>query len=113
SGFMDGVTKCLINLFSKQVKSAMIRMAIKFVCRLVCYLILYCHSPNILNTGVLTTLLLMDVFELEVDEGLDKLAHALIEGDFKGLGKFLKKRTGRDCDDFEPGDDHRPIFRAE
>lgn len=113
SGFMDGVTKCLINLFSKQVKSVMVRMAIKFVCRLVCYLILYCHSPNILNTGVLTTLLLMDVFELEVDEGLDKLAHALIEGDFKGLGKFLKKRTGRDCDDFEPGDDHRPIFRAE
>nr|YP_009055008.1 2B [Chicken picornavirus 2] len=109
---MGSITSVIVSLFSKQIKTAVVRLAIKFVLRLVCYLVLYCHSPNLINTAMLSALLVMDVFDNELDEAISKFAQLCIKGDFKGLGRWVKGKVGSDCQDFDCPE-NRPIFNSE
>nr|YP_009508924.1 2B [Turkey avisivirus] len=95
------VTKVMMTLFSKQVKTIVVKMVIKFFCRLCCYLVLYCHSPNLVNTAMLTILLTLDVFDTEIDEISGKVAKALVSGDFKAAGRAMMEAADRKCEDFK------------
>ncbi|AGH06056.1 polyprotein [Turkey avisivirus] len=99
--FMQCVTKVMMTLFSKQVKTIVVKMVIKFFCRLCCYLVLYCHSPNLVNTAMLTILLTLDVFDTEIDEISGKVAKALVSGDFKAAGRAMMEAADRKCEDFK------------
>lgn len=78
---------------------------VKFLClgviRLVCYLIMYCHAPNLLTTLSLGTLIFMDIKACDViSSDTAALLKSLVEGDVRGLVTNIAERL-QDVDDKE------------
>nr|QKE55038.1 MAG: polyprotein [Picornaviridae sp.] len=75
-----------------------VRTTVKTVCRIICYLIMYCHSPNLLTTGTLAALIAMDCTNTELDEQTKKIVSALLDGRFRDFCREMCKTAGEDLD---------------
>nr|BDU46988.1 polyprotein [Parechovirus sp.] len=74
------------NTLAETLNNDLVKFIIKILVRLLCYIVLYCHAPNMLTTVCLGTLLVMDITTCEIlSSGTKALFNALVEGDVKSL----------------------------
>lgn len=72
--------------FMQKFESDIVSFVCKGIVRLTCYLILYCHSPNLLTTFALGTLVFMDLKATAmISPESEALLKCLVEGDIHGL----------------------------
>nr|QKE55046.1 MAG: polyprotein [Picornaviridae sp.] len=95
--FLTKITTLVYGGFQTYV----VKIVVKTVIRLICYLIMYCHCPNLLTTGVLVTLVTLDCVNTELDPSVKKLVEAIVQGDFKLIAKHVAKEAGVD-ETFQP-----------
>lgn len=74
------------NAMAETFNNDLVKFIIKILIRLLCYIVLYCHAPNLLTTMCLGTLLVMDITTCEVLSASTKaLFQSLMDGDVKSL----------------------------
>ncbi|AQW45177.1 polyprotein [parechovirus E1] len=74
------------NTLMETFNNDLVKFIIKVLVRLLCYIVLYCHAPNMLTTMCLGTLLVMDITACEVLSSSSRaLFQALVDGDIKKL----------------------------
>lgn len=74
------------NTLMETFNNDLVKFIIKVLVRLLCYIVLYCHAPNMLTTMCLGTLLVMDITTCEVLSSSSRaLFQALVDGDVKKL----------------------------
>nr|WPV63312.1 MAG: polyprotein [Jingmen bat picornavirus 5] len=95
--------------FTQTLESDLVRFLCLGVIRLVCYLIMYCHAPNLLTTLSLGTLIFMDIKACDViSSDTASLLKTLVEGDVHGLITNIAERLQ------DVGDkDHGTTMKAE
>nr|QKE55037.1 MAG: polyprotein [Picornaviridae sp.] len=104
SGFGDSILQFLTKITTLVYggfQTYVVKIVVKTVIRLICYLIMYCHCPNLLTTGVLVTLVTLDCINTELDPAVKHLVEAIIQGDFKVIAQHLAKEVGSD-EEFNP-----------
>ncbi|AUW34305.1 polyprotein [grusopivirus A1] len=79
---VQGMMTKLTDLIFGNLENQIVKLVIRAVVRILCYLILYIHSPNLMTTGVLAALLVLDATSITVDDPLKVMTKALINGDF-------------------------------
>nr|WPD49028.1 MAG: polyprotein [Grusopivirus sp.] len=79
---VQGMMTKLTDLIFGNLENQIVKLVIRAVVRILCYLILYIHSPNLMTTGVLAALLILDATSITVDDPLKVMTKALINGDF-------------------------------
>nr|QKE55022.1 MAG: polyprotein [Picornaviridae sp.] len=84
-GLLSKISTMVFGSFENEA----VRIVIRTVIRIICYLILYIHSPNLLTTGVLAALLVMDATSVQMDKGVKDMCQALIEGDFHAFCDYF------------------------
>nr|AMR08591.1 polyprotein [parechovirus A1] len=68
----------------------LVKFIVKILVRILCYMVLYCHKPNILTTACLSTLLIMDVTSSSVlSPSCKALMQCLMDGDVKKLAEVV------------------------
>nr|UYI58764.1 polyprotein [Scotophilus kuhlii parechovirus] len=87
------VQKCMSyfsNIFTQTFASDVVRVIVKAAVRLLCYVVMYCHSPNMLTTVCLGTLIIMDVTESgPLSDDTRGVLKSLVEGDIKGFAEAV------------------------
>nr|UYI58755.1 polyprotein [Scotophilus kuhlii parechovirus] len=87
------VQKCMSyfsNIFTQTFASDVVKVIVKAAVRLLCYVIMYCHSPNMLTTVCLGTLIIMDVTESgPLSDDTRGVLKSLVEGDIKGFAEAV------------------------
>ncbi|BAV53294.1 polyprotein [Ljunganvirus 5] len=74
------------NTMCETFNNDLVKFIIKILVRLLCYIVLYCHAPNMLTTMCLGTLLVLDITTCEILSANTKaLFQALMDGDVKSL----------------------------
>ncbi|ATY47697.1 polyprotein [Ljunganvirus 6] len=74
------------NTMCETFNNDLVKFIIKVLVRLLCYIVLYCHAPNMLTTMCLGTLLVLDITTCELLSANTKaLFQALVDGDVKSL----------------------------
>ncbi len=74
------------NTMCETFNNDLVKFIIKILVRLLCYIVLYCHAPNMLTTMCLGTLLVLDITTCEILSANTKaLFQALVDGDVKSL----------------------------
>ncbi|QCF41176.1 polyprotein [grusopivirus C1] len=79
---IQGLMTKLTDLIFGNLENQIVKLVVRAVVRILCYLILYIHSPNLMTTGVLAALLVLDATSISVDDPLKVMTKALINGDF-------------------------------
>nr|ACZ97572.1 polyprotein [Human parechovirus 6] len=78
----------------------LVKFIIKILVRILCYMVLYCHKPNILTTACLSTLLIMDVTSSSVlSPSCKALMQCLMDGDVKKLAEVVAESMSNTDDD--------------
>ncbi|AMB21237.2 polyprotein [Human parechovirus 17] len=78
----------------------LVKFVIKILVRILCYMVLYCHKPNILTTACLSTLLIMDVTSSSVlSPSCKALMQCLMDGDVKKLAEIVAESMSNTDDD--------------
>nr|QUS52569.1 polyprotein [Mute swan feces associated avihepatovirus] len=93
-GLFSKVISGICGNFFKNLECTIIKIVIRTVCRILCYLILYCHSPNLLTTGVIVALISMDLMSIEVDDNVKYACESLANGDFNRFCSDIIDLTG-------------------
>ncbi|QQP18674.1 polyprotein [French Guiana picornavirus] len=89
----------MINLITGGFENLIVRTTVKTLGRLLCYIVLYAHSPNMFTTGILATLLCLDYMHTELDETTKHVVQCLVEGKFTKLCEYLAKQSKVDMDE--------------
>uniref|UniRef100_A0AAU7E2L1 Genome polyprotein n=1 Tax=Rousettus bat picornavirus TaxID=3141905 RepID=A0AAU7E2L1_9VIRU len=94
---LESIVSRAMNWFSSTFMQSFENDIVSFVCkgivRLTCYLILYCHSPNLLTTFALGTLIFMDLKATSIFSAeSEALLKCLVEGDIHGLVSGIVER---------------------
>nr|QCY50214.1 polyprotein [Parechovirus A] len=78
----------------------LVKFIVKVVVRILCYMVLYCHKPNILTTACLSTLLIMDVTSSSVlSPSCKALMQCLMDGDVKKLAEVVAESMSNTDDE--------------
>lgn len=78
----------------------LVKFIVKILVRILCYMVLYCHKPNILTTACLSTLLIMDVTSSSVlSPSCKALMQCLMDGDVKKLAEVVAESMSNTDDD--------------
>nr|UPN49303.1 polyprotein [Parechovirus A] len=78
----------------------LVKFIIKILVRILCYMVLYCHKPNILTTACLSTLLIMDVTSSSVlSPSCKALMQCLMDGDVKKLAEVVAESMSNTDDE--------------
>ncbi|AAB23363.1 polyprotein [parechovirus A1] len=78
----------------------LVKFIVKILVRILCYMVLYCHKPNILTTACLSTLLIMDVTSSSVlSPSCKALMQCLMDGDVKKLAEIVAESMSNTDDD--------------
>nr|WPV63348.1 MAG: polyprotein [Wenzhou bat picornavirus 1] len=90
------VQKCMSyfsDLFTQTFASDIIKVIVKAVVRLMCYVVMYCHSPNILTSICLGTLIIMDVTSAgPLSSDSQAILKSLLEGDIRGFCEAIVEK---------------------
>nr|QGX86324.1 polyprotein [Human parechovirus 3] len=78
----------------------LVKFIVKILVRILCYMVLYCHKPNILTTACLSTLLIMDVTSSSVlSPSCKALMQCLMDGDVKKLAEVVAESMSNTDDE--------------
>nr|QUJ24299.1 polyprotein [Parechovirus A] len=78
----------------------LVKFIVKILVRILCYMVLYCHKPNILTTACLSTLLIMDVTSSSVlSPSCKALMQCLMDGDVKKLADVVAESMSNTDDE--------------
>lgn len=78
----------------------LVKFVVKILVRILCYMVLYCHKPNILTTACLSTLLIMDVTSSSVlSPSCKALMQCLMDGDVKKLAEVVAESMSNTDDE--------------
>lgn len=90
------VQKCMTyfsDLFTQTFASDIIKIIVKAVVRLMCYVVMYCHSPNVLTSICLGTLIIMDVTSAgPLSSDSQAILKSLLEGDIRGFCEAIVEK---------------------
>nr|YP_009104393.1 2B protein [Crohivirus A] len=102
-------TSWFSSMFTNVMEADLVKFVAMCVARLTCYLCLYAHAPNLLNTVALGALIFMDVKTIGVVSSDAKaLLSCLVEGDVKGLCTAIaEKMDGMSDTDEERAEEMR------
>nr|WLK83186.1 polyprotein [Duck picornavirus] len=93
SGILSSLLTKMTDLIFGSLECQVLMFVIKAVVRILCYLVLYAHAPNLMTTACLATLLIMDVNSGSSQPGLKALCSALVEGDFRTFCELLLEKA--------------------
>nr|QKE55053.1 MAG: polyprotein [Picornaviridae sp.] len=72
----------LSDLIFGNLEETILKLVIRVIVRILCYLVLYMSNPTVVNTGIVGTLVLLDLTSISVDDPLKVMSRALVNGDF-------------------------------
>ncbi|AVM87411.1 polyprotein [Yili teratoscincus roborowskii picornavirus 2] len=75
------------------IEHTLVKTILMFLARILCYLIMYCHCPNILTTMSFGVLLMMDIKATHILDGETAgLLKSLLDGDMKKLCEIIVEK---------------------
>nr|UUU46282.1 polyprotein [Bat parechovirus] len=90
------VQKCMSyfsSVFTETFASDISRIIVKCVVRLLCYIVMYCHSPNLLTSICLGTLVIMDVTSAgPISSDTQAILKSLFEGDIRKFAECVVEK---------------------
>nr|WPA70757.1 MAG: polyprotein [Chalinolobus tuberculatus picornavirus] len=90
------------SVFTEALASDIIRIIVKFLVRLLCYVTMYCHAPNMLTSVCLGTLLVMDVMDSkQLSSGTVAMFKSLLEGDVRSFAENVVEHIQYDTSEEE------------
>nr|UUU46283.1 polyprotein [Bat parechovirus] len=96
SAMCQMVQKCMAyfsDLFTQTFASDIIKIIVKAIIRLMCYVVMYCHSPNVLTSICLGTLIIMDVTSAgPLSSDSQAVLKSLLEGDIRGFCEAIVEK---------------------
>ncbi|AGU62957.1 polyprotein [parechovirus D1] len=89
-GYINSLVQKAMSYFSsilcETLAADIIKTIIKYLVRLFCYIVMYCHAPNLMTTMCMSTLLVLDVTDAkQLSSDTTTLFKGLLEGDIKGF----------------------------
>nr|AWK02688.1 polyprotein [Rattus tanezumi parechovirus] len=109
------VQRCMTffsNAMVETLNNDIVRFIIKVLVRLLCYIVLYCHAPNMLTTVCLGTLLVMDITASEVlSSGTKALFQSMVDGDVGRLVSTISENLYYTTDPKEQIEDMKSTVR--